>query len=333
MFSLYHKNKKLIVYCLALVVLLVIFIPYIISTENRVNTPLIAIANYGPHSSLIDTISGIKSNLEKLGYKENQNIRYEITDVNYDISSITQMITKLISSRPDVLIAISTPVAQAAKNLVKDIPIVFANVTDPDTAGLTFDGSSNNNITGASDKNDLFIVLEYILKLIPKAKNIGVLYSTAEANDFAMLEMLESATQKLGLKLLAVSLDHTRDAFSRMIMFRDKVDCLYTGSSGVVQSALVAIASSADLMKIPHFNFNGEDVKLHNAFASYGVDYLHIGFNVAKIVNRILIGESVSTIPIIYPEKSDYTAFISKQKAIEIGFNIPNNLDNIFIVD
>ena len=38
------------------------------SNNTNKEIPLIAIANYGPHSSLQETIDGIKSELTKLGY-------------------------------------------------------------------------------------------------------------------------------------------------------------------------------------------------------------------------------------------------------------------------
>ncbi|MEM6339034.1 MAG: ABC transporter substrate binding protein [Pseudomonadota bacterium] len=130
------------------------------------NIPLIAIANYGPHSSLQETIDGIKSELSKLGYIENKNIRYEISDVNFETSLIIQMLRKLKASNPKLLVAISTPIAQATKNMIKDIPLVYADVTDPFEAGL-YNPNESTNITGASDKQDLKLMLKFATELLP----------------------------------------------------------------------------------------------------------------------------------------------------------------------
>ena len=48
--------------------------------------------------------------------------------------------------KKDVVVAITTPSAQAAFNNLKDMPIVFSGVTDPESAGLI-----RKNITGVSD--------------------------------------------------------------------------------------------------------------------------------------------------------------------------------------
>ena len=48
--------------------------------------------------------------------------------------------------------------------MIKDIPVVFANVTDPVSAGLA-SSKLNNNITGASDRQDLTLMLKFAQQL------------------------------------------------------------------------------------------------------------------------------------------------------------------------
>ena len=115
------KSRKIL--ATILVALSLLILSTFTNSQKDSNIPLIAIANYGPHSSLQETIDGLKAKLTQLGYIENKTIRYEITDVNFETSLIIQMLTKLKSSKPRIMVAISTPVAQAAKNTIKDIPL------------------------------------------------------------------------------------------------------------------------------------------------------------------------------------------------------------------
>ena len=108
------KSRKIL--ATILVALSLLILSTFKNSQKDSNIPLIAIANYGPHSSLQETIDGLKAKLTQLGYIENKTIRYEITDVNFETSLIIQMLTKLKSSKPRIMVAISTPVAQAAKN-------------------------------------------------------------------------------------------------------------------------------------------------------------------------------------------------------------------------
>lgn len=320
-------SKKILIAIVAIFILSLFFI-----NQKNPHIPLVSIANYGPHPSLQETIDGIKSELEKMGYIEGKNIRYEITDVNFDTSLIIQMLTKLKASKPTVLVAISTPIAQVAKNLIKSIPVVFTDVTDPESAGLVTT-DENNNITGVSDQQNLSFMLDFALKLLPNAKTVGTLYSSGEANDFAMVEMLKKVAAKAGLQVIAIPIEHSRDTNTRIQSFKGEVDFIYTGSSGVVQSALPMIISRAESMKLPHFNFNSEEVKTNNALASYGVSHFQVGVNTAIIIHRILNGENPSDIPIIHPKVSDHTGFISVKRANKIKLHIPENLTNITIIE
>jgi putative ABC transport system substrate-binding protein len=319
-------------YAAIVCILLLIFV-VTSQSDNKKNTlPLIAIANYGPHSSLQETIYGIKQELTTLGYIENQNIIYEIADVNFNTSLIIQMLNKLKSHRPDILVTLSTPIAQSAKNMIKDIPIIFTDVTDPKSAGL-ISNDLNSNITGASDRQNLKLMLQFAQQLLPKTKIVGVLYSTGEANDISMVEMLTKSAEQLGIEVIAVPVEHTRDVVSRMKLLKNKVDFIYTGSSGAIQASLPAIVSVAESMKLPLFNFNGEEVLEHNALASFGVSHKKVGANAAQIIHRILKGGKPGNIKIIHPDNADHQGFISKKRAGRIELKIPSNLTGITIVE
>jgi putative ABC transport system substrate-binding protein len=138
------------------------------------------------------SIRGLKEGLSSLGFIEGRNISYEIADVNFDTSLIMQMLTKLKSKKPKLIVALSTPVAQATKNLIKDTPIVFMDITDPVGAGLLKEKhKSYENVTGATDTQDLNGMLQFAKSLSPNIKRVGMLYSTGEANDASLLESNE----------------------------------------------------------------------------------------------------------------------------------------------
>lgn len=310
-----------------------IIIISLFSGPRTKNIPLVAIANYGPHASLEETINGIKHKLMELGYEENTNIRFEVSNVNFDTSLIMQMLSKLQASNPDLIVTLSTPVAQSAKNIIKDIPIVFTDVTDPKEAGLIVENDTETNITGASDKQDVSLVLDFAKALLPNATRLGVLYSTGEANDLAMVKMLQLAASSRGIFVLAVPLEHTRDAVSRMQLFKNNVDFIYTGSSGAIQAALPAIVTTAEEMTLPVINFDSSDVKNHAVLASFGISHAQVGANAAIIIDKILKGEKPANIPVIFPEATDHLAYISKKRAEKIGFQIPDNLPDVKIVE
>jgi putative ABC transport system substrate-binding protein len=321
---------KLSIFILSLLVFAIGVYKYPNHQSN--NLPIIAIANYGPHSSLFDTIKGIKEELDEQGFIDDKNITYEISDVGFDSSLIPQMISKLKAKNPKIMVAMTTPVAQFAKHNIKDVPLIFNVITDPVEAALLKEANSHeNNTTCVSDKQNLDLMLKFAQKLLPNAKTVGVLYSTAEANDVALVKMLSQAASANNMSLVSVPVDQPRDVPIRMQMFKDNVDFIYVGTSGPIQPTLPVIAAEADKMGIPVFNANEEAVEDGLVLASFGVNYIQIGRDTGKIIADMLRGNEILPAP-IYPSIKEHQGFINKAKAASLGIAIPSN-DNITIIE
>lgn len=328
--------KKNIFY-IALILSIIIAKPLInkFSKDKTNNTlPVVAIANYGPHSSLHNTIKGIKIQLEELGYIEGENIQYNIADVGFDTALIPQMISSLKNYNPKAMIVMGTPIAQYAKGKIKNIPLIYSVITDPAEAGLLADNNSSvqSNIIGSSDKQDLNLMIEFAKQILPDAKNIGLLYSSAEANDLALKKMLEQAAEQANISVLAIPIDQTRDIAIRIKEFKHKVDFIYVGTSGAIQPALPLIAAEAKKMHIPLFNAEEQAVKDGLALASFGVNYISVGRNTAMLVHKILQQEDIANLEPTFPGKDDHIGFINANLANEFNIIITEDLTNIHIV-
>jgi putative ABC transport system substrate-binding protein len=294
--------------------------------NKSTDLPLVAIANYGPHASLEASLRGAKAELADHGFIEGKTIRYEIADVGFDPALISQMITKLKASKPKVMIVKTTPVAQLAKGKIHDIPLVFCDITDTIAAGLQKDRThSCGNMPGSSDQGDLDTFLNFVQTILPNAKTVGLLYSTSESNDAALVQMMKKAAAKVGLSVVAVPVDQSCDIPVRMQEFRGKADFIYVGTSGPVQPALPVIAAEAQKMDIPVFNAEDQAVRDGLALASFGVNYESVGRNAGKLVAKLLKGASVNDLPPIFPKTEDHKCFVNKKLAKKFEIQIPKN--------
>ena len=302
--------------------------------QTNKSLPLVQIAYLGPHATLEDTIKGIKISLNQNGFVENENIVINTANVNFDSALIPQMISKAISSDPKVLVALTTPVAQYAKSKSKNIPIIFSDITDPIEAGLLKDPTkAYENITGMSDQQNFDLILSFANKIIPNLKSVGVLYSTSEANDLALIKMLKEATAKQQIELVSIPIDQQRDIPQRMQLFKNKVDFIYVGSSGPITPALPIISVEATKMDIPIISFSQEAVIEGMALASFGVDYIKVGVATGNMVAKVLRGEKLINIAPQYPSPKESIGFISKKQAKRFSITIPSNLVNIQVVE
>ncbi len=318
--------KKISIGLILIAVLVAIFNP-----QNKNQLPIIAIANYGPHSSLDSTIEGIKNRMNDEGYIEGKNISYEIADVGFQPSLIPQMVMSLAQKKPKVMVVLTTPVAQYAKAKVNDIPLVYSAITDPVEAALLDNpNKADPKITGCSDMQDISSMLKFSKSLLPEARRVGLLYSPSESNDVALVKMMEKEMVENGLTLVAIPVEQSRDVPMRMQEFKGKVDFIYVGVSGPIQPSLPAIAAEADKINIPVINAEERAVRDGLVLASFGVNYLAVGNNTGKIITRILKKEKISDISPVYLNASEHKAVVSFKRAKKLNLVLP---EKVIVVD
>ncbi|MFO1256957.1 MAG: ABC transporter substrate-binding protein [Gammaproteobacteria bacterium] len=314
-------------YCIAVFVILITAFT-IYNNDTHTQLPVVAIANYGPHASLDAAIAGFKEQMREEGFSENQDIRYEIANVGFDPSLISQMLTSLKAKNPKAMLVMTTPIAQAAKGKIHDIPLIYTVITDPVEAGLIREKfKADLNITGSSDMQDLKAFLKFAKSILPTAKKIGLLYATSEANDIALVNMMKASAAELDISVVAIPIEQARDVQIRMQEFKGKVDFIYVGTSGPIQPTLPVISAEARKMNIPVFNVEAEAVKNGLALAIFGVDYATVGRNAGKLTAKVLRGEKMSDLTPLYPTSEDHHSVMNKKLAIELGITIPSNIE------
>ncbi|MDQ5891124.1 MAG: putative tryptophan/tyrosine transport system substrate-binding protein [Candidatus Dependentiae bacterium] len=310
-----------------------IFMVFCSVTTQHNSLPLVAIANYGPHFSLDATIAGVKKELARQGFIEGSTVNYMVCDVGFDTALIPQMIAQLKSPKPAVMVVLTTPVAQCAKGVVLDIPLVFAAVTDPVVAGLLeVAHAPSKNMTGSSEKQNLVMLLDFARTLIPGMTRIGLLFGTGEANDRALVAMMTAAATSVGMEVVAVPVNSARDVPIAMQQFKGAVDLIYVGSSGPIQPTLPLIAALADQMGIPVLNVDKSAVHDGLVVGSFGVSFTQVGVNAGNLVAQLLNGSSVTQLPPVYPAVYDHTGLIHRAKAKTLGLAIPNGMPNVEVI-
>ncbi|MDR2780923.1 MAG: ABC transporter substrate-binding protein [Holosporaceae bacterium] len=293
--------------------------------NKKQEIPLVVIVNYGQIPPLLATIDGIKKELSENGYTENKNIRYEIADIAFDHTLIPQTVISLKNHNPKVMVVISTPIAQFAKGKIRDIPLVYSAITDPvDAKLINSPTESVDNITGSSDMQSLKALLSLVQSVLPHAKAVGMLYTTSDCNDAALINMMRREAEAAGMSLVAIPVDQMRDIPVRIQELNGKVDLIYVGASSL-QSALAVISGEASKMNIPVFNIEEQSVRDGLALASFGVNYESVGKNAGKLITRLLKGDAVMDVTPIYPKLDDHKCYINKKLAKKFGIQIPEN--------
>lgn len=249
------------------------------------------------HPALDAARDGVKDELKAAGFEAGKNLKFEYQSAQGNPGTAAQIARKYVGEKPDVIVAIATPSAQAVVSATKTIPVVYSAVTDPVAAKLvkTWD-ASGSNVTGVSDLSPLAKHLELIRKVVPGAKRIGVIYSPGEANSVAIVDALKKAVAEAGLSLVEAAAPRTVDVAGAAQSLVGKADVIYAPTDNNVMSALEAVVKVAQQARLPLVAADTEAVK-RGAVAALGLNYYDLGRQTGKVVVRVLQGEAPGAIP------------------------------------
>lgn len=265
----------------------------------------IGITQIVEHPSLDDVRKGVIDALKANGYDENKiNINYKNAQGDFGTA---QVIAQEYNNKSDVIIAISTPSAQAAANNIKDKPIFFSAITNPESAGIL-----RKNVTGVSDKSPVKKQVELIEKLLPEAKNIGIVYNTSEQNSFYLTEEFTKAAKEKGYTVKVKGISNISEMASALDTLLPTIDVLYTSIDNTIASTYPLIVEKSNKADKPIIGATKSFVK-QGALAVDGISDYQVGYQTGEMVARYLNGEKIENIPYEVVEKSEM--YINKDVA------------------
>src|SRR5690606_34611589 len=77
------------------------------------------------HPALDAARDGVREALAAAGFKEGQNLRWQYQSAQGNTGTAAQIARKFVGDRPDVIVAIATPAAQAVVAASKQVPLVY----------------------------------------------------------------------------------------------------------------------------------------------------------------------------------------------------------------
>ncbi len=284
----------------------------------------VAITAIVEHPALDAVRDGVLDALNDAGYTEGKNLKWQYQSAQGNTGTAAQIARKFIGDKPDALVAIATPSAQAAVAGTKRIPVVFSAVTDPVEAQLVPSWeASGTNVTGVSDLLELDKQIELIKQLVPNAKKVGMVYNPGEANSVVVVEAFKKLLPNYGMELVEAAAPRTVDVGSAARSLVGKVDVIYTNTDNNVVSAYEALVKVGNDRKIPLVASDTDSVK-RGAIAALGIDYRDLGRQTGRMVVRILEGEAPSKIK---PETSNnLQLFLNETAAKKQGVTLSEEL-------
>jgi len=260
--------------------------------------------------------------LSDLGYVDGKNVRFEVRSAQGQDARLPELAAELVRSQVEVLIAVQTPAAQAAKNATRGIPIVIM-AGDPIATGLVSNlARPDGNVTGvsATAAEAAAKSLELIPEIKPGARRVGLL---GNADDPFMKPFFEQIQQGAPLVHLEVhevmvsSSDELNSAFASIA--REKVDAV------VIQGSL-PVKLTVDLAlkyRLPSLSTQKSAVQA-GILMSYSASFAERARVIASYVDKILKGVQPADLPVQQPTK--YEIAINLKTAKALGLTVPPSL-------
>jgi len=270
-------------------------------------------------------IKVLKDGLRKLGYIEGQNLKLENRFRRAGGASIDSLVAELVKVGPDIIIAVGTPAALAAKRATTTIPIVF-NVADPLGASIVTNlAHPGGNITGtmmygaelAGKRVDLF------KEAVPAIARIAVLGTTSPLTQLLWPET-QAAAGPLGLKARLFTVQDPAELSATFeSIAQDNTNGVLVLADPLFLSARQTIIALAAKHRLPALYEDREYVQ-DGGLISYGPNIAEMVRRLAPFVDKILKGAKPGDLPIEGP--TEYELAINLKTAKALGLDVPHNL-------
>jgi putative ABC transport system substrate-binding protein len=270
----------------------------------------------------IEPIGPFRDALNELGYVEGRNIQIETRSAHGQESWLPQLAADFVRDQVDIIVAVQTPAAHAAKNATRDIPIVVM-AGDPIATGLISNlARPGGNLTGmsATAAEAAAKSLELIAEIVPGARRVGVLGNAEDPFMKPFFEQIEQGAQTVRLEIYPVAVrdsDQWDDIFASLARKRAEV-VMIQGSL-----PLHTVAKFALKYRLPSLSTQKSGVKA-GVLMAYTASFAERARVMAGYVDQIFKGAKPADLPVQQPTRFELTINLKTAKAL--GLTVPPTL-------
>jgi ABC-type uncharacterized transport system substrate-binding protein len=265
--------------------------------------------------------------MRALGYVEGQNLVMEYRAAEGQYERFPALAAELVRLKVDVLLAVITPAALAAKHATTTIPIVMMGIGDPVGSSLVASlDRPGGNVTGlTSVQTDLVgKELEFLKDVLPTVSRVAVLWNPANPAHARHVRALDVAAQALGVQLHLVEA-RDPEAFDGAFaaMTRAHAGALLVLGDSMVFQHRKRLAELAATNRLPTMHNIRPFVEAGGLMA-YGPSTPDLRRRAAVYVDKILKGAKPADLPVEQPTK--FELVINLKTAQGLGITLPPHL-------
>lgn len=257
------------------------------------------------------------------------NVEFDLQIAAGDSNICSNIVLDFVNSEVDLIMANATPALLAAFAATDEIPILGTSITTYGAAmGIELvDGVVGGNVSGTSDLAPLDQQAAMIKEWFPDAKNVGLLYCSAEANSKYQVDTVQDYLEDLGFtcQQYAFSSSSDMDPVTRKAVAESDVIYLPTDNTVAESTGVVdGICRPAGVPVIA----GEQGICAGCGVATLSIDYYDLGVATGKMAVKILTGKAdISKMQIEYAP--EFSKLYNPEICAELNIQVPEGYSPI----
>lgn len=294
------------------------------STDGKVYN--IGICQQLEHPALDAATEGFQAALkDKLGDK----VTFDVQNAQNEQANASTIANNFVANNVDLILANATTALQCSAAATTDIPILGTSVTDYATA-LEIDnweGTTGRNISGTSDLAPLDEQENMLVELFPDAKNVAILYCSAEPNSKFQATNFEKYLEEDKISYKEFTASDSNDIGSVVQSAIEYADVIYIPTDNTMAQNTEAINNITLPAKIPVIA-GEEGICTGCGVATLSISYYDIGYKAGEMAYDVLVnGADITTMKVEYAPK--VTKEYNKEICDTLGITVPADYEAI----
>ena len=227
-------------------------------------------------------------------------VEFKDKDAGGEYANCATIVDGFVAENVDLILANATAPLQAAASATANIPILGTSVTDYASAlGIEgWTGTVGKNISGTSDLAPLDQQAAMVQELFPDAKNVGLLYCSAEANSVYQVVTIQGYLEEMGYTVTPYAFADANELASVTQSACDGSDVIYIPTDNTAAAYTETIANVVIPAKVPVVAGDG-GICSGCGVVTLSIDYYDLGTATGKMAAKILKGEAnISEMPV-----------------------------------
>ena len=286
----------------------------------------IAIIQQLDHSSLDEIRLAAQAEIDRIAAEKGITVEYKHFNGQNDTSVLAQIGTQVVADGYDLILPIATLAAQYAVTAAegKNIPIVYAAVSDPVGAGLT----GMSNVTGVSDALNTPFIMDMMFAANPDIQTVGLLYSLSEPNSEQPIKEAKAYLDAKGIPYIEKTGNTADEVITAATALVGRCEAVFTPTDNAIMNVAPSVAEILVNAGIAHYTGADSFVQA-GSFVTCGVNYTELGTYAASMAMDILLGGSVPEFHVM--EGGIITVNTETAKALNLDYGVFNSMANTVI--